>query len=152
MATTTATQQGDVALKQTPDGGDFNVENGIVEMCPGLEVAAYISLFGGNIEDDGSLNNPKQYWGNVIENEPVKQLRSRTQFLVKSLPLTSANLRRVEEAARNDLQWFLDGRIASELEVVATVPALNKLQIDIAINAYGIEQNFTFTENWGASV
>jgi len=152
MATTTSIQQGDVALMQTPNGGDFCIENGIAEMCAGLEVSAYVSLFGGNEQDDGQPDNVRQYWGNFIETEPSKQLRSRTQFLLKSLPVTANNLLRVQEAAKLDLQWFLDGNIASAIEVVATIPAVNEVQLVINIEAQGDEHNFTFTENWKASV
>lgn len=152
MEYTTGIQQGDVALHQTPDGGDFEVTNGITQMTPGLEVAAYISLFGGNAEDDGQVGNPMQYWGNFIENEPSKQIRSRTQYLLRSLPTTSANLRRVEDAAVNDLAWMVTDRVASEVTAVATIPALNAVRIVVSIDAFGEESTFTFTENWQASI
>lgn len=152
MALTTGIQQGDIALQQTVDGGDFCVENGIAEMCAGLEVAAYISLFGGNENDDGQPDNSLQYWGNFIETLPERKLRSRTQFLLRSLPITSGNLLRLENAAKEDLQWFLTLSIASSVTVAATIPGLNKIQLTIGIEAYGEEQNFTFTENWRASI
>ena len=47
------TQQGDVLLFQTVDDGEINIENGVVEMSGGLETAAYLSLYGGNEDDDG---------------------------------------------------------------------------------------------------
>ena len=84
------TQQGDAHLFHTPDGGELDVIGGIVTMCPGLDVAAYISLFGGNGWDDGTAKgDPKQYWGNRIESDPSEFLRSRTQYILQSLPFST---------------------------------------------------------------
>jgi len=58
-------QQGDVKLFQTTDDGDIYVVNGIVEMSGGLETSAYLSLFGGNEDDDGSDGSPFSWWANL---------------------------------------------------------------------------------------
>jgi hypothetical protein len=47
-------QEGDVHLFQTVNDGDICVVGGLVEMSSGLDTAAYISLFGGNEQDDGT--------------------------------------------------------------------------------------------------
>jgi hypothetical protein len=67
-------------------------------MSGGLETSAYLSLFGGNEDDAGLSDKTMQWWGNVGA-EQAKQYRSETQNLLKSLPLTSSNLLRVEAAA-----------------------------------------------------
>ena len=137
-------QQGDVLLQQTNDDGDITVTGGIVEMTGSFETAAYLSLFGGN-EDDGAT-----WWGNALEVDPAFKYVSKTQTLLQALPAVSANLRRIEDAARIDLQWFLTKGIASSLDVAASIPALNRIQITIDIQADGEESSFTFTENWKA--
>ena len=142
--------QGDVLLFQTPNQGDINIEDGFVEMSGGLGTAAYISLFGGNIEDDGSQDTNKGYWGNVIEPIATRRLVSRTQFLLRSIPLTSSNLLRIEDAATQDLQWMLDTGIASSVSVSATVQGLNKLELTINIEAVGQQDTFKFIANWEA--
>lgn len=150
--TTTAQQQGDVHLFQTPDGGEIRIRDGVAEMVPGLQVSAYMSLFGGNDGDDGvAKDNPKQYWGNFIEADPVERLRSRTQYLLRSLPINSANLRKLEEAARLDLAWLLTQRIADDIAVTATIPAVNAVRLLIRVSARGEEHEFNFTQNWKAS-
>ena len=143
-------QQGDVYLFQSNDEGEINVEGGIVEMRSSLETSAYVSLFGGNEDDDGSQDNTQNWWGNVIEDDPAFQYRSRLQNLLRSIPSIPANLRRLENAALLDLQWFIDKRIASELNVVATLVDVEKVRIDIEINAFGDESTLEFTENWRA--
>ncbi len=144
-------QQGDVKLFQTVDDGNFTVENGIVEMSGGLETAAYLSLFGGNEDDAGGSDETFTYWGNFDETEPEKQYRSETQNLLKGIPATTGNLRRIEDAARRDLDWFLSSNVASSVTVAASIPALNRIKFVIDIEADGEESRFEFTENWKAT-
>lgn len=143
-------QQGDVLLEQTVDDGEIAVVNGVVTMSGGLETAAYLSLFGGNEDDDGRRGNPATWWGNLLEIDPSKKYVSETQHLLQSIPSVSANLRRIEDAARNDLSWLLSGGIASSVDILASVPGLNKVALLVTISAQGEESEFNFTENWKA--
>lgn len=145
-------QQGDVLLIQTNDDGNIIVEDGIVKMSGGLETSTYLSLFGGNEDDDGRDNNTKNWWGNLDENEPARRYRSETQNLLKSLPATSGNLHKIEDAAKRDLKYMLENKIASSLEINITIPALNMIKIVIAIVVQGEEITFEFVENWKASI
>lgn len=142
----------DVHLFQTEDNGDIEIEGGIVTLTPGLDTTAYLSLFGGNLKDDGSQNNSLTWWGNLDEDTPSRSYRSETQFLLGTIPATSHNLRRLEDAGRRDLQWLLDDSIASSLTVEASLIELNRVRIDIVIKAEGNESQFNFVENWKASV
>jgi len=144
-------QVGDVNLFQDLNGGDISVVDGVVGMTGGFGVAAYLALFGGNELDEGGDDTTFQWWGNVDEVDPSKRYRSETQFLLKSLPQTSANLLALEEAALRDLEFFTTEKIANSIEVVASIPALNLLSLAITIRADGDESNFKFTENWKAN-
>ena len=148
----TSLQQGDVKLFQTIDDGNITIEGGITEMSGGLEPAAYLALFGGNEQDDGRENNPNNWWGNINEDNPARQYRSETQYLLRTLPVITSNLLTLEDAAIRDLQFFLDGNIASVVSVVATIPGLNKIKLTITIEANGEESTFEFTENWKVSL
>jgi hypothetical protein len=143
-------QQGDVLLFQTNDDGDIVIEDGITQMSGGLATAAYLALFGGNEDDDGTLNNKFQYWANWNENESSKKYQSETQYLLKSIPATSGNLRRIEQAAIRDLAFFIEIGAASDISAVATIPGLNKVRIAATITAQGDETEFVFIENWKA--
>lgn len=134
-------QQGDVKLFQTNDDGGIEVIAGLVTMSGGLETATYLSLFGGN--DDGP-----EWWGNDSEPEPSKQYTSETQRLLKSIPSTAANLVKIEQAAGRDLAWLKTDSIASSVDITATIPALNRVDIFVVIEARGEQQEFNFTENW----
>lgn len=140
-------QQGDVLLFQTNDGGDVSVEGGLVEMSGGLETAAYLSLFGGNEQDDGRQGTRAGWWGNTVENQPERQYRSETQFLVRSIPSIPANLRRIEQAAQRDLAWLVDVGAATEVTAEASMPGPNKVRLRVKIDAVGL---FEFEENWRA--
>lgn len=143
---------GDVLLYQTVDGGEINVTDGTVQMSGGLETAVYLSLFGGNEDDSGRPNDPRNWWGNADEPDPVRHYRSETQYLLKALPLVSSNLRRVEDAVKKDLSWMITEKAASSITVAATIPGLNKIQISVNVVAEGIETDFIFIENWKVEI
>lgn len=145
-------QQGDVKLFQTDDEGDITVRDGVVEMGGGLETAAYLSLFGGNEEDNGLADNPKTWWGNLDEIDQARQYRSETQNLLRAIPATSGNLRRIEDAAGRDLAWFITERVASSISVSASIPGVNRIKLTVDIEADGDESRFEFVENWKANV
>jgi len=146
------TQQGDVILFQTDDGGDILIENGIIFMSGGLETSAYLSMFGGNEDDDGRADNSANWWGNIDETETARQYRSETQNLLQGLPATTGNLRRIEDAAKRDLAWMLTEGVASEVFVLATMPGINEILITVIILAHGEESEFKFAQNWKAAV
>jgi phage gp46-like protein len=134
----------DVLMLQTPDGGEINLQNGQTVMSEGLETSSFLSCFGGNKLDSGlDADNPKQWWGNLGETDPAVQYRSQLQHLLATLPLTPANLARFEDAATSDLAW-LTVSVADSVAVQATMPALNTVQIDVAIVINGGTTKFTF--------
>ncbi len=143
-------QEGDVKLFQTDDDGNITVENGLVEMSGGLETAAYLSLFGGNEDDDGRADNPANWWANLDEIDPTRQYHSETQNLLQALAATTGNLRRIEDAAGRDLAWFVDSGAASSVSVSASIPGINRIKLTIDIEAVGQESSFEFVENWKA--
>lgn len=142
----------DVLLFHTVDGGEIEFIGGEPTMSDGLETSAYLSLFGGN-DDDANLDGTAhlQWWGNLGENDGSKHYRSETQYLLKSLPATSANLRRLEDAVKRDLSWMLS-EFAKNVSCGVSIPALNRAQIELGIEVKsGTKYRFVFTEGWGAA-
>jgi len=144
-------QDGDVLSAQTSDGGNICVEAGIVTMSGGLRTAVYLSLFGGNEDHAGQSCDCRAWWGNLDTSSDAQKQISRTQFLLQTIPATTANLIRLRDAVALDLQWLLDGKIASNVSTVIIMPELNSVNITVTIEANGIEFNFNFTENWKAA-
>lgn len=136
----------DVLIFQTTDGGDIEIEGGVVTTGGGLASAVYLSLFGGNEQDDGREGNPATWWGNVVGQE---QYRSRTQHLLRSIPAIPANLRRIEDAARKDLNWMMESGAAGAIDVVATQPGLSTVKLVVIINN---SESFEYLENWRAEL
>lgn len=137
-------QQGDVLLYQTVDDGDIVVEGGLIKMTGGLDTAVYLSLFGGNESDDGIADNPLQWWGNFGETEIAKQYRSETQYLLRSIPSTTGNLKRIRDAVDRDLAWLLNTGVARELDVSVGMPGLNKVSISVNVDGFSVD----YVENW----
>lgn len=137
-------QEGDVLLYQTTDDGGIIVKDGLIEMSGGLRTSAYLSLFGGNKDDDGTPGNGNAWWGNALETEKSKVYISETQHLLEALTITSGNLLRVEDAARRDLAWFKDTGLATTITVTASILGLNMLKLTINID----QEQFEFVENW----
>ena len=139
---------GDVHLFHTPDGGDIELEGGQISLSPGIETMIYLSLFGGNSEDDGTQDNPVAWWGNVDETIESRKLISRTQHIIDGLPASPANLLKINEAIRQDLKPMLEERIISDLDVQSRIPETKKIALTISGIADGLEFSFSFTENW----
>lgn len=146
----------DVLIINRPEGSvEFGVEivNGQMTMTDTFDSAVKLSLWGGNQLDDGSAQSDEGWWGNLLENQPERKMISKTQNLLRALPLTSSSLRQIEEAVAADLAWFVSSGIASSVENIrATIPAVDRVKIDGDVNAVGTEASFHFTENWKAGV
>lgn len=140
----------DVRFFQTNDGGEIELQNGQLVMSDGLAEAAYLSLWGGNEGDSGlQADDRRQFWGNFGEVDPKRKYRSETQSLLLSLPATSSNLRRLEDAAKRDLAWFTE-EVADSVEVTARIPKVNWVELHVVIVIGGSRIGKVFATNWRA--
>jgi phage gp46-like protein len=141
----------DVRFLHTADGGEIEFVNGVVTLDDGLLTAAYLSMFGGNAQDSGlAADDRKQWWGNLGEPDPARRYRSETQHLLRSIPATSNNLKRVQAAAERDLAWMVEEDIASTVSVRVTIPALNRVRIAGNIVVADSAYPFAFSNEWRA--
>jgi len=150
----------DVRLFHTDDGGEVDLvpDGTYTELIldTGLETAAYLSMFGGNERDHGTVHDDtdpdhghqQQWWGNLNESTAVA-MRSETGHLLRSLPATTSNLVKVEQAATRDLDWFLVEEVAREIEVVATMTSVNSLSIQVRLEIDKQEFVYAFASIWG---
>ncbi len=143
-------QQGDVLIFQTTDGGEIIVENGITQMTGGFESAVYLSLFGGNENDDGTETAKFNWWGNLVEEDPVYHYRSQTQYLLTRLVPISGNLVRLKNAISSDLQWLIDIGAVDSISSDVFLIDVRKVKINIDIFADGEKINIQFLANWQA--
>lgn len=139
----------DVHLFHTADGGEIKYANGLAEMSDGLETAAYLSLFGGNDDDNGTdATKPLQWWGNLDEPVVDRRYRSALQSLLRGLPATSGNLGKAREAALRDLAWLTSTGLAESVEVKASLPARNTIRLQVDITVDGNKFPFFFQASW----
>lgn len=132
----------DVALHNTADGGEITISSGDVLVDDGLATAVYLSLWGGNDDDNGTeATKHLQWWGNLDEPVAARRYRSETQALLESSPITTAKLRALQEAAGRDLAWMKED-LADEIEVTTTIPAVDKVQLTVKV--FVGENEFTF--------
>jgi phage gp46-like protein len=142
----------DVAIRSAPDGSEIECIAGQLTMDDGVESAVFLSLFGGNEDDSGDQGDDvKSWWGNVGESLPERQYRSETQSLLRSIPATSSNLLRIENAITNDLKWMTDTKLATLVNAEASIPALNAVKMTITIVIQQVEFVIEFSKKWGAS-
>jgi phage gp46-like protein len=133
---TNTNQQGDVLLYHGPeDCGEINEADGIIQMTQFYETMAYLALFGGNQEDDGSAATEKlQWWGNEDEPEE-RQYRGRFQARLSGAPLTSASILDLEADAKYDLESVFLPDYAASVSVSASIVAPKMVHFEINIEA-----------------
>jgi phage gp46-like protein len=143
--------EGDILLTETPDGGDFIMNDGLIMADHNYSTAIYLSLFGGNKEDSGVVKTNKTWWGNTLrDTQKNEKLISRFQYVIRSMPLTVKNIKAAEDAAVLDLAWMVEEGIADKVEATGSTEGKNRFRIAINITKSGINIfNDSFNVLWG---
>jgi phage gp46-like protein len=140
----------DVRIYQTDDGGEIDFEAGQPVLDDGLESFVYLSLFGGNEDDPGVADSTLQWWGNFSEQDATRRYRSQTQHLLRSIPATPFNRRRIEDAVKSDLAALETLGLAKGVEATVRIVRANWIDIDIQIElASGETSAFNVGAPWG---
>lgn len=140
----------DVVLYQLEDGGEITCVAGQIAMDDGVATAVYLSLFGGNEDDSGSdADMPREWWGNKDARNPQETYRSETQYLLRSLSITSGNIRHVEDAVAHDLAWMAESELASFVGAEVSIPALNTVKILVKVEIQQVEFVLEFVRKVG---
>lgn len=135
---------GDVLLDGKSGMGDIKIENGLVKDDRRFDTAIYLSLFGGNKNDDAGREK-ETWWGNLIpgtkENEKIV---SSFHAAVSGLPMTAGNIKRAAKAAEKDLEWLTSEKIADTVEVSLTDKGHNRAALSVTVAKD--KENITETE------
>jgi phage gp46-like protein len=105
-------------------------------------------LFGGNIQDDGLENSEREWWGNVLDADPAKKIRSLTQHLINNLDQSRNSLLRIQDAVKSDLAWMIEQGLITSLNVDLAVESSSKLNITIQATANSQEIEQRYVINW----
>ena len=141
-----------IQLVDTAEGGDVLFQDGELVTDEGIASCVYVALFGGNIDDDGRIDNPLSWWGNIGEQDEARQMRSETQHLLNILAPVSGNLTRIAEAVRRDLDPLVPSLFTKINEVRVALAAVNTVAISIDAVADGNDVALEFVENWEATL
>jgi phage gp46-like protein len=143
--------EGDILLIETPDGGDFVMQDGVIVADNNYSTAIYLSLFGGNKDDNGVVKTNKTWWGNTLKGTAKNEkLISRFQNIIRSRPLTVKNIKDAETAAVLDLSWMVDEGLADKVEAIGSTEGKNRLFVEIhLIKSGGSIFNYNFETIWG---
>jgi len=124
--------EGDLLLEETTDGGDIVLEDGLFLSDEQFSTSVYLSIYGGNKDDNGKTENKNEWWGNKLtdikENE---KMRSRFQNVIHGLPMTVKNIREAELAAKMDLKWFIDEKIADNINIYGQATGKNRFRLAV---------------------
>lgn len=133
-------RQGDIAIFQTPDGGDISIINGEPVMDGGFESAVYLSLFAGG---------ENTHWIEEYQDKSEK-LNSRFYNFINGNAKSVENLNRAEELAKQDLNWFLTDGIADTLNLTITSTDKSRilLSYELLLDGKKLSEN-TYNINWG---
>lgn len=107
----------DILLQDTGDGAEVILSGGDLKGDGTLYNAVYLSLFGG----DNFSNAFEEYESNGEFEESL------------NLPITTPNLKTVENKANKSLKWLIDEGIAESVESFAFGNGENKIEVDITI-------------------
>jgi len=142
----------DVAMTNTPDGGEITVTAGTIAMDPGLFNAVYLSLWGGNEQDSGlPIDSNREWWANKIEANVDRKYRSQTQYLLRSIAATPGNLIKIEDAVAADLEW-MKKELKAQFTITCSIPGFNRILITIAPLIDGSQMpDILFNELWGVA-
>jgi phage gp46-like protein len=146
--------EGDLLLEDTPDGGDIRIENDLFVSARSFDTAVYLSLFGGNRDDNGRVKNNRTWWGNTLDGtEENEKLVSRFQAIIFGLPMTAKNIQEAETAAGLDLKWLVDEGAADKIIAAGKATGRNGFAITIEILSGGksIYEN-TFSLFWRSGI
>jgi phage gp46-like protein len=144
--------EGDIMLIETPDGGDFIMQDGLIMADNNYSTAIYLSIFGGNKDDNGVIKTNKTWWGNTLRNmKKNEKLVSRFQNVILSMPLTVKNIKNAEAAAVLDLAWMIEDGLADNVEAIGTAKGEKRFHLDIHLSKSGTSIfNYSFDTIWGA--
>ena len=124
----------DITIFENGSGGDLNLKNEDIETISGLTNQVYIAFFGGNIEQNTSddlaeLEQRKDWWGNFLLKKE-NQFNSNFERTLKTIPLNSSGLIKIENAAKEDLKFLQE---FGDIQINSEITGVNKMALFVNI-------------------
>nr|DAW54888.1 MAG TPA: hypothetical protein [Caudoviricetes sp.] len=117
-----------------------------------LAQAVLISLFSwrkSNPDDGIDAPDRQGWWGDTYAVVPGDRIGSRL-WLLQREKVTAETIRRAEAYAKEGLQWLIDDRMASRIDVTASRDAVDRIALNvICYKPNGDRIDAVFTKIWG---
>ena len=145
----------DIALQMGRFTGDLSVSGGDLLRDDGLETAVSLSLFTDrratrDLMPDVRDVDLRGYWGDVATVVEGDQTGSLLWTLAREKE-TAQTLARARQYARDALQWMLDDKVASKIEVAASYVARGVMMLTIDIYRPGLQPvRYRYDFEWAA--
>jgi hypothetical protein len=120
----------DLLFYETGDGGDLLLRAGDLVSVFGVENVPYLSMFSGT-----------DWWGNYLLPE-TQQVKSKTEVVLRTTPLTSAGRMKILDAVNSDLS-VLSEIPGTKWTVAVSISNPNRLDMIVNING----KDFSYTWN-----
>lgn len=122
----------------------------------GLETAILLSLYTDRRAEDGDVlplgeTDRRGWWGDAVPVVEGDRMGSRLWLLAREKQ-TDTVRRRAEEYVREALQWLVDDRVASRIEVAVSFPRSGAIGITVDIYRPGADSAaaYRFDHVWPA--
>lgn len=127
----------DVEVVETGNGGDLLKRGNDLGMVYSIENMVYLSLFGGNVEQDTPTTRPEaqqafDWWGNALlmGEEPDTQFNSRTERTLRQVALNGQGRQAIQQAINDDLKHM---QPYADITVQVTIVAVDRVRIGIRV-------------------
>jgi hypothetical protein len=128
----------DLAVIETGNGGDIQLEGNDLALVFGIENMPYLGMFGGNplqstnntVTEEQSLD----WWGNSLfmPSSQSNQFNSTVERIINTTPLTSAGRIVIENAIKDDLD-FLTQIAFQPVDVTVTIVDTDRINVKLVI-------------------
>ncbi len=148
---------GDIQIQwdDSLSSGDFSLLANDLESGQSLQTAVLISLFSdrrgesGDVLPDGQTDR-RGWWADAHPDVEGDQIGSRLWLLARA-KTTPEVLDRAQDYARESLQWMIDDKVASRVEVTAEFFAPGSLGLTVTITRpTGDATRFRFGRAWAS--
>lgn len=144
----------DIKIDLQEFGGDVLITSADTERDDGLQTAVILSLFTDRRCDPDDLppeeNDLRGWWGDVVPPVDGDQIGSLLWLLKREKQLASV-VAKARDYAQAALQWMIDDKIASKVDVEAAIIRRGVLGIGVTITRpRGAQVSFRYDYAWQA--
>lgn len=145
----------DLVLHETGNGGDLQLKGNDLDTSNSIFNLIYMGLFGGNPKavttgDELETEQRLDWWGNNLlsQDQPEIQQNSTFEQTLIEVALNSSGRLRIEEAAKNDLDFLKE---IAEITIETRIIAVDKIEIIIFAKEPENEEKQSFIFIWDAT-